>query len=62
MFDIDTLNQINKEDRAYKQWEQEERSRILSMSNEKRKQAAWRKLFPKSERLTLDEMKDVVVW
>lgn len=59
MFDIDTYNQINKEESAYKKWEWSERNRILRMSNPKRKQVAWNKLYPKFalEGLTEEELK-----
>ena len=45
--DIDTLNQISREERGYREWEREQKNRILSMSNVQKKQLAWNDLFPK---------------
>ena len=53
MFDIDTYNQIAKENQQQREWEQSERNRILRMSNTTRKQEAWSKLYPK---LPVDNM------
>lgn len=47
MFDIDTLHQIKAEDMQVRKWENSERNRILRMTNPKRKQEEWNKLFPK---------------
>ena len=44
--DIDTLNQISREERGYREWEREQKNRILSMSNVQKKQVLWRELFP----------------
>ena len=60
--DIDTLNQIKAEERQYEQWQINERNRILRVSDQKRKQEMWNKLFPKAERLSVEEMNQVVVW
>ena len=41
--------EINAEEQAYQQWESEQKSRILSMYNVNKKQAAWNRLFPHVE-------------
>lgn len=46
MFDVDTFNQITVEERGYREWEREQKNRILSMSNVQKKQVLWRQLFP----------------
>ena len=44
--DIDTLMEIKNEEKAYQEWLRGKKNRILSMVNEKRKQAEWKKYFP----------------
>lgn len=39
-------NDLIAEERGYKKWEQEQKNRILRMTNPKRKQEEWNKLFP----------------
>ena len=47
MFDIDTYNQINREDRQQEKEDRELKNRILSMNNPLRKMKEWQKYFPK---------------
>ena len=48
MFDIDTYNQINREEKEYSQWEKEQKNKILSSSlSGNKKQSLWKSLFPK---------------
>ena len=47
MFDIDTYNQTNREDRQQEKEERELKNRILSMNNPLRKMKEWQKYFPK---------------
>ena len=47
IYDEDTANTVHKENMAYSIYEKEERNRILAMTNPKRKQEAWKALFPK---------------
>jgi len=58
MFDIDTINEINAEEKAYKKWERERKNSILSMTNAQRKQEEWNELYPKLalEGLTEEEL------
>lgn len=44
--DGDEINIRNYEERAYQAWVRQRKSEILSMSNPKRKQEEWNKLFP----------------
>jgi len=46
--DIDTINIINKEDRAYCKWLRKEENRVLNINNYDRKKAAWNALHPKT--------------
>lgn len=39
-------NDLIAEERGYKKWEQEQKNKILRMTNPKRKQEEWNKLFP----------------
>lgn len=45
--DTDTLNLIHKEESQYYKWVNEEKNRILRMTNTERKQKEWSLLFPK---------------
>ena len=45
MFDIDTINEIGREEQIYNAWVREEKNRILKISNSQRKQTEWSKLF-----------------
>lgn len=47
--DEDMANTINAEDRAYTEWEHEQKNRILRMPDEKRKQVEWNKIFIKNK-------------
>ena len=47
---LDTIQEMQREERAYTEWEREQKNRILAMSNLQKKQTAWNKLFPKMER------------
>lgn len=47
--DPDDINLIAKEDRQYRQWEQEQKNRILRMHNPDRKIAEWKRLFGTKE-------------
>lgn len=46
MFDIDTCNQICREEQAQRAWEREQKNRILNMTNVQKKQLLWSRLFP----------------
>lgn len=50
MFDIDTYNQMIKEEKQVKDWEKSERSRILKITNPTRKQKEWSRVFPPVEK------------
>jgi hypothetical protein len=58
MFDIDTLNQMHAEERAYREWVNKEANKALGMASYKRKQARWNELFPPMPcaGLSLEEM------
>jgi len=43
---IKNAKEIKAEERAYRDWERQEKNRILNMSNVQKKQEAWRQLFP----------------
>ena len=62
--DIDTITQINAEERQYQQWLRDERNRILRMTNPVRKQIEWNRVHPKIalEGLSEEELKDCDVW
>lgn len=47
MFDRDTYNYIEAEERGYDKWFREQKNRILRMTNTERKQKEWNKLNPK---------------
>lgn len=49
MYDEAYYNRSNAEERAYKVWERERKNYILSLTNTKRKQEEWSKLFPRGE-------------
>ena len=51
-YTIDNAKEIKAEERAYEKWEREVRNRILSMTNQKRKQELWSQYFPV---MTLDD-------
>lgn len=53
---MNTIKEIQAEEKAYAQWEKEEKNRILAMSNEERKQEAWYKLFPPMRPLEVNEV------
>ena len=46
VFDEDSVKDIKAEERAYQTWVRDEKNRILSMTDSRRKQEAWRLLFP----------------
>lgn len=46
VFDEDSVRDIKAEERAYQTWVKDEKNRILSMTDSRRKQEAWRNLFP----------------
>ena len=50
MFDIDTYNQMVKEEKQVKEWEKKERNRILKMINPIKKQQEWSRVFPPVEK------------
>ena len=43
--DIDYYNEVNRENRQYTEWEKHEKNRIMRMTNTKKKQVEWSKLF-----------------
>ena len=43
---LDTIMEMQAEERAYRKWEREEKNRILSLTNSQKKQTLWSKLFP----------------
>lgn len=47
--DEDNCNTIVAEERAYTVWEHDEKNRILRMTDERRKQEAWNRLFTRME-------------
>ena len=47
---LDTIQEMQREERAYTEWEREQKNHILAMSNPQKKQIAWNKLFSKMER------------
>jgi hypothetical protein len=46
---IKNAKEIKAEERAYRDWERQEKNRILNMSNVQKKQTAWSLLFPQVE-------------
>lgn len=46
MITPEDVNQANNESYQYAQWERAEKNRILSISNNDRKQKEWSRLFP----------------
>ena len=63
--DYKTLNNLRLEDIQVRQWEREEKNRILrSTHSPKRKQAQWNKVFPKLalEGLSEKELSKSEVW
>lgn len=42
----DDANAVKAEERVYQTWVKDEKNRILSMADSRRKQEAWRLLFP----------------
>jgi len=52
IFDEKSANTYHFEEQAYKKWEREEKNRILSMTDTRRKQQAWKHFFPI---MTLDD-------
>lgn len=46
MYAPEYYNDLTAEERGYKKWEQEEKNRILKMHDYKKKQEAWKNLFP----------------
>jgi len=49
MLDQDDVNLIVQEDRQYRQWETEQKNRILRMHDPDRKIAEWKRLFGTKE-------------
>ncbi len=47
--DEDFANDLNKEDRAYTEWERAKKNEILNMVDTQKKQERWNKLFIKTE-------------
>lgn len=47
--DEDSAITVNAEESAYTEWEKEKKNAILKMSDERRKQVEWNKLFIKTE-------------
>lgn len=52
MFDYKYYNDVAKEEKCYIKEIAKEKNRILRMSDTKRKQEQWSKLFPKMEQTT----------
>lgn len=50
MFDVDTINQINAEEKQYKLWAKEKMNSILRIANCDKKRAVYQQNFPKIER------------
>jgi hypothetical protein len=46
IFDEKSANEVKREEREYEAWQIKEKNRILSVSNQKRKQKMWNRLFP----------------
>lgn len=49
MLDQDDVNKLVQEEKQYRQWEQEQKNRILRMSSPDRKIAEWKRLFGTKE-------------
>ena len=47
IYDAKSANLAHAEEQQTRQWEQAEKNRSLKMTNPKKKQIAWRNLFPK---------------
>jgi hypothetical protein len=45
VIDADSVKDIKAEERAYQIWVKDEKNRILSMTDSRRKQEAWKLLF-----------------
>jgi len=52
----DNLKEIKAEEKAYSQWERDEKNRILSIVNIDRKQREWNKLFSPMRQLSSNEV------
>jgi len=52
IYDEDSANTVHFEEQPYRKWEREKKNQILSMTNTRRKQEEWSKLFPI---MTLDD-------
>ena len=46
VFDEDSVRDIKAEEQAYETWLRTEKNRVLNMSDSRRKQEAWKQLFP----------------
>lgn len=44
--DGDDANEVRMEERQHELWQRDQKNRILKMTNSKRKQAEWNKVFP----------------
>lgn len=47
--DPDSVNDLKAEEQEYRNWQRQERNRILRIVNPERKQAEWNKVFPPIE-------------
>lgn len=52
IYDEDSANTFHFEEQSYKKWEREKKNQILSMTDTRRKQEEWSKVFPV---MTLDD-------
>jgi len=49
IYEESSANDVVLEERAYQTWVKDEKNRILSMNDSRRKQEQWRLLFPQVE-------------
>ena len=49
MINDTTLRDINREEKVYREWQREQKNKILAMSNPVKKQARWNEVFPPFE-------------
>jgi hypothetical protein len=56
MIDCDDVNLQNKEMHQYNLWRKETINRIINITNQKRKEAEWHRLFPTIETTLTNEV------
>ena len=60
--DIKTLMEVDSEARQYELWEQKKKNQILNMTDSKKKQESWNKLFGTKQELDDSWLEEAVVF